>query len=79
MISQYFLCEITDSKGMLPQCFVYFGTLFSDSFLECLFLSFSVFFGATFGLLLVPKLGLGVVFDAARNDAKKGFGESPGI
>ena len=43
--------------------------VFWDTFLGLLpgafFLSVSVFFGATFGSLLVPKLGLGVVFDAA--------------
>ena len=41
-----------------------------------MFLLFWLFFGVTFGSLLLPKLGLGVVFDAAKNDAKKGLGES---
>ena len=56
--------------------------VFWDTFLGLLpgacFLSFSVFFGATFGSFLVPKLGLGVVFDAAKNNAKTGFGGIPG-
>ena len=33
-----------------------------------------MFFGATFESFLVPKLDLGVVFDAAKNDAKTGLG-----
>ena len=36
-------------------------------------MSFSVFFGATFGSLLVPKVALGVVLEASKNDAKKGL------
>ena len=59
----------TDSKGLLAQCFVYFGTLFSDSFLDRFFCRSRCF--------SVPKLGLGVVFDAAKNDATKGFGGIP--
>ena len=38
------------------------------------FLSFWVFFGATFGSLLVPKVALGVVLEASKKDAKKRFG-----
>ena len=61
--------------------------VFWDTFLGLLpgacFLSFSVFFGATFGSFLVSKLGLGVVFDAAKKWCKNRFRgnprESPGI
>ena len=42
------------------------------------FLLLLMFFGATFGSLFVPKLGVGVVFDAAKNDAKTSFGGIPG-
>ena len=55
--------------------------VFWDTFLGLLpgacFLSFSVFFGATFGSFLVPKLGLGVVFDAAKKWCKNRFGGNP--
>ena len=33
-ILQYVPCKVADSKGLLASCFVYFGILLSDPFLE---------------------------------------------
>ena len=50
-------------QGPLGWTFCVFWDTFLGLLLGAFFLSFSVFFGATFGLFLVPKLGLGVFFD----------------
>ena len=61
VILQYILCKITDSKGLLAQCFAYFGTLFSDSFLERAFCRSGCFSVSLLAHLLVPKVVLGVI------------------
>ena len=71
-ILQCLPCKVPDFKSLLADCFVYFGILFSGSLPEHVFcLLFWVFFGATFGFLLVPKVALGLVWEAFKNDAKK--------
>ena len=47
-----------------------FWHIFSESFLGRI-LSFWVFFGVTFGLLLVPKVALVALLEASKNDAAK--------
>ena len=64
-------------QGPLGSMFCIFWDTFLGLLPGAFFLSFSVFFGATLGLLLVPKLGLGVVFDATKKSCKNRFGGNP--
>ena len=53
--------------------FFYFGILFSDSFPESVSCRSGCFPVSPFGLLLVPKVALGMVLEVSENNAKMGL------